>query len=547
MGRQRHPILLLLNGSIHTMEESRPRATSVAVDVESGRILEVGDDVAMQRLAGALTEIVDLRGRTVLPGFIDAHAHLLLSAERRIGVDVGDARSEAEAAERVRQRASLQRIGTWIIGQGWNRTVWPGQAFPTKASLDIAAPHHPVALWDYSHHALWVNSQALKRAGIDARRDNPQRGRIDRDEAGDATGILLESGATDLIEQVREPPPDDVLMAGLTDVVNGLNRLGITGVHNLAAPERNHRELHLLEQFRREGEPTLRVLVYAAQESLPELAELRTQSGTKDDYLQIGGIKVFMDGALGLQTAAMLKSYKSQPANFGLLTTTEAEILTTVEEAVGASLGVAIHAIGDRAVRIALNGIETFQRFDAERGHGAHLPAVRFRLEHVQLAAPSDIIRMARLGVVGSIQPFAAVADRTIAERYWGVRHRRAYAYQTMRQRGVRLALGSDLPIDTCDPFRIIHAAVMRQDAVQSDTPPWVPQQALTVAQALWAYTKGSSYAGGTEDRQGSIAPGKFADLVVLGEDPFAVPSRGLMEVPVVATLVGGKLVYGTL
>jgi predicted amidohydrolase YtcJ len=542
-----HPLLLLLNGNLHTLEESRPRASAVAVDPESGRFVEVGDDMDVHSLARSSTEIVDLQGRTVLPGFIDAHTHLLLLAQRRIEVDLGTARSEEDAADRVRQRASIQPAGTWIMGQGWNRNTWPGQVFPTKASLDSAAPTHPVALWDYAHHALWVNSQALKRADINARRDNPQHGRINRDGAGDPTGVLFEAGATDLIEQVREPLSNEVVMAGLRGVVSELNRLGITGVHNLAAPGKNDRDLHLLQQLRREGEQTLRVLVYAAQESLSDPMFLRLLTGGADSYLQIGGIKIFLDGALSLQTAATLESYKGQPTNFGLLTATQPEVQMAVENAVGATLGVAIHAIGDRAVRTALDAIEASLKSDVMRGQLAQLPAMRFRLEHVQLAAPSDIIRMARLGVIGSIQPFAAVADREIAEMYWGARHRRAYAYQSMIQRGVRLALGSDLPIDPYHPFRIIHAAVTRQNDEQPELAPWVPQQALTTSQAIWAYTRGASHAGGTDHQQGSIARGKFADLIVLGEDPYAVPPAHLVDVPVVATLVGGSLVHGSL
>src|SRR6185437_8701396 len=210
--------------------------------------------------------------------------------------------------------------------------------------------------------------------------------------------------------------------------------------------------------------------------------------------------------------------YEGQPDNRGLLALEEPDVVESIRMAAGGNLGIAIHAIGDRAVRTALNGIEATLREEAQTG-GA--PVRRFRLEHVQLAAPEDLRRMARLGVVGSVQPFHAVVDRFSAERFWGARHKRAYAYQTMRQLGIPLALGSDVPVDTADPLRILHAAIVRRDDTHPEQAPWLPNQALTLQEALYAYTVGAAYAGGQETRQGSLAPGKLADLVVLCENPF--------------------------
>jgi len=254
-----------------------------------------------------------------------------------------------------------------------------------------------------------------------------------------------------------------------------------------------------------------------------------------------------MDGALGPQTAAMLDPYENQPSNRGLLTVDDKEVARLVTAATQGSIGVAIHAIGDRAVHTALDGIEAALRQNVRAEEKPNINLRRIRLEHVQLAAPADIERMARLGIVASVQPFHAVVDRDTAERHWGPRYRRAYAYKTLLQAGIPLALGSDLPVDTADPLRILHAAITRRNDQEPSREAWIPEQVLTLAEALWAYTMGAAYAGGQEAQQGSLEAGKLADMVVLSEDPFTVPSDQLAGAEVAATLIGGNLVYGRL
>lgn len=344
-----------------------------------------------------------------------------------------------------------------------------------------------------------------------------------------------------LVEAVAESVDDETLLTELRRVLAELRARGVTGVQNIE----DDRALRLFQRLRAEGALTPRILLYIRRDTLPDALRVGLQADFGDDALRFAGIKVFMDGALGSQTAAMMEAYTGQPSNRGLLTTTEPEIEHIVRAAADGGVGVAIHAIGDRAVHAALNGIETALR-DAVAAAGT-LPPRRFRLEHVQLATPDDIARMARLGVVGSVQPFHAVVDRFAAERYWGARHRRAYAYQTMREAGVRLALGSDVPVDTADPLRILHAAITRRNDQSPEVGPWLPEQMLTAAQAIWAYTVGAAYAGGQEARQGSLAPGKLADMVVLAEDPFTVPGEHIASLEIVATLVGGELAHGTL
>ncbi len=549
MALGRAPLLLLLNGTIHTLDPERPHATALAVDRASGRILSVGGDSDIRSLAGPLTETLDLRGRSVLPGFTDAHTHLVYYAQARLDVDLRGVASEDEAVERVARRAEQQAPGTWIYGRSWDANLWPGGHFPTKASLDAVAPQHPVALWDHSYHSMWVNSEALRRAGINRQTAEPADGRIQRDADGEPTGMLFESGAMRFVEEVAEPADDETLLAELRLVLAELRSRGLTGVHNIE----DARSLRLFQRLHAAGELTARVLLYIPRGALRDAVRLGVQAGFGDDWLRFAGVKLFMDGALGPHTAAMLDPYEGTTDDRGKLLLTDEETGRIVAEAAAGGLGVAIHAIGDRAVRMALNGIEGMVRAQANRANDANdvtrmpVQPLRFRLEHVQLASPEDIARMAQLGIVASVQPFHAVVDRDAAERNWGSRARRSYAYRTLADAGIPLALGSDVPVDTCDPLRILHAAVTRRNDRVPERGPWLPEQALTLSQALWGYTVGAAYAGGQEAHMGTLTEGKLADLVVLTEDPFAVPAERLAGAEVAATMVGGALVYGAL
>jgi hypothetical protein len=295
----------------------------------------------------------------------------------------------------------------------------------------------------------------------------------------------------------------------------------------------------------------LRVLYFLRKQSLPEVMAKGLHADDGDDYLRFGGIKLFADGALSSRTAAMFEPFEGQGENRGLLTTSGAEMARAAGQAVEGALGLAIHAIGDRAVHHALDAIEQgiahWEQLSEAGAPGAPRHRPRFRLEHVQLAAPEDVARMARLGVVASVQPFHAVADRDKADQYWGARAQRSYAYRTLRDAGVRLAFGSDTPVDIFDPLRILQAAITSANDRQPDRPAWHPEQRLPLASAIEAYTAGAAYAGGQEQRQGRLTPGSFADLIVLSEDPFTVPPERVAALHVDATLVGGQVVAGAL
>lgn len=533
--------IIYLNGTIYTMDAARPRARAMAIDTLSGRILAVGEDDEVRGVGGRGSELVDLRGKTVLPGFIDAHIHLLSTAYRAHHINALDCTSEDEVAELVRQRAASTPPGRWIQGGRWYKDSWPGQRFPTKASLDQAAPNHPVALWSKDGHLLWVNSLALQRAHITAQTPDPANGAILRDASGEPTGILQEEEATSLVYKVIDKS-DPVLTRHLVQqALRELQRTGITTIHDIEGSD----ALRLFQQLRDEGELGVRVQMILPRHALPELKALGLRAGFGDDMLRVGGIKIFADGTLGSQTAAMLESFEGEAGNRGILAIPEATMMETVSTAAEMGLSIAIHAIGDRAVRVALNSIERAQQRLSDANMQETMARLRYRVEHAQLVAPEDLRRMLSLGVVASVQPFHAVADRDLAERYWGKRSKRAYAYRTMQKMGIPLALGSDSPVETFDPLRILYAAIQRNDPATPERAPWLPEQALPVTQALWSYTLGAAYAGGEEHDKGSLTPGKLGDAVVLREDLLSIAPDKIRENGVQATILGGNVVYG--
>lgn len=531
--------LLLSHGTIHTFDDAQPIADALAIDRATGRILAVGAERDVRATLGifAAMETVDLHGQTVIPGLIDAHTHLLSTAQDAAEVDLGGCADAHEAVARVAARAATQPAGTWVRGRHWNQQFWPGRAFPTRDLLDAAVPDHPVALYAHSQHVMWVNTLALRRAGIIEDTPDPPGGVIGRDDQGRLTGILFEMGAMELIDAVwlDESDIDEDEIAGLARTLRGMAARGLTGAHTMESG----RSLQLMQRLHARGELPLRVRYYLRVGQLAAARSVGLEGGFGDDWLRLAGIKIFADGALGTRTAAMLQPFADEPQNYGILTTPADQMEARVKSAVRGGLGVAIHAIGDRAVRVALDGIE--------RAQAVGQTPRRFRLEHIQLADPHDIARMAHLGVVGSVQPFHAVSDRDVADRLWGERAARSYAYATMAQQGVRLAFGSDVPIETADPWRIAHAAIARTDDATPDRPGWHMEQALTPAQSLWAYTVGAAWAANDEAHLGRLAPGLLGDCLILPADPFHLATGEVPRLAPTAVMVGGQVMSGAL
>jgi hypothetical protein len=527
-----HADLLLYNGQVHTMDAAQPLARAVAIT--ANRILAVGSDAELRPLLRPGARSVDLGDRVVIPGLIDAHVHFgwfsIGMYQKR--VDLDSVPTKAEALARVAQAAAVREPGTWIQGAGWNKNLWPGAQFPTAADLDPVAPRHPVALEDKSHHATWVNSRAIEVAEISANTPDPPGGQIVRDAVGRPTGMLLETAA-DLVSRAIPEPDVETAQAAMRQGIAYAQRLGLTGVHDPG----HATVLSALQKLRAEGELGLRALVHIPSGDMAAAVELGLRSGFGDEYLRIGGVKIFADGALGPQTAYMLAPYEDDAENLGIPTHDEEELFDMVQRAHQAGLSVAVHAIGDAANRAVLDAIEHSPR--------PALSPLPDRIEHVQILHADDVPRLSKLDVVASMQPIHATSDMDMAERYWGRRCELAYAWRSVLANGASLAFGSDCPVETLDPLAGIHAAVTRRRA--DGTPGakgWIPAQRLTVVEAVHAYTLGAALASGESDLKGSLSPGKAADLVVLSHDIFDIDPMDILETRVEMTVFDGKIVY---
>jgi len=555
---------LLVNGRIYTMDAGCPRASALAIAGE--RVLAVGDDSsALRDLLAPGGEVRDLGGRCVLPGLTDSHIHFTWYALGLCSLDLTGATSLdgmlALVAERAREILPGERWAEsakgWVLGRGWDQERWPGRRFPTAADLDTVASTIPVALRAKSGHALVANSLALQLASITAGTDDPPGGRIGRDAEGQPDGMLFEGSAIELVTDLIPSPRPEETDGALREAFPSAWRVGLTTIHDVDGPP----AFAAYQRLHARSELGLRVVKYlpadvlgcalevgrsaerASAEAHPKPSRRGLWAGLGDDWLRVGGIKVFTDGALGPRTAAMMAPYEGETENLGVLTTDEEVLRELARKAVAEGLPLAVHAIGDRANRMVLDVLA-----DVGAVGGAKSGPCRHRIEHVQLLHPDDVGRLAALGVVGSMQPIHATQDCEMADRYWGERCATAYAWRSLLEAGTVLAFGSDCPVEDLNPFLGIHAAVTRRRTDGFPGPEgWYPRQRLTVGEAVRAYTLGAAYAAGLEDRLGSLAPGKLADLVVLDRDIFACDPMAIAETRVVGTMIGGRFVHGEL
>lgn len=524
--------LVLNNGNIHTMDANRPRAQAIAI--AGNRLLAVGRDAEMQALLAPQARSIDLHGRTVVPGFIDAHVHFLSYALGLQQIDLVGVPTLEGALARVAARAANTPAGQWLHGRGWDHSLWAGGRFPTRGDLDRVAPSHPVYLKRKCGHAGWANSRALELAGITAATPDPPGGAIDRDPAtGQPTGILKER-AMELISHLFQGPAVDEAVEAIKAGMPHAHRLGLVGVHTMESSN----SWRAFQKLRASGELKLRVLMQIPEENLDAAVQIGLQSGLGDERLRIGGVKVFADGSLGAHTAWMLEPYADAPDDYGIAVATPEYLREVVGKASRAGMAAFVHAIGDRANREVLNVIESSR----QAGEGRHL---RHRIEHAQLIHAEDIPRFARSGVIASMQPIHATQDMLMADTRWGQRSTGAYAWRSLLDSGAVLAFGSDSPVEDLSVMKGIHAAVTRRRADGSPGPDgWYPAQRLTVVEAVYAYTTGVAYASGEEAIKGTLAPGKLADLVVLSQDIFSIEPMAILETEVVATLFDGEFVY---
>lgn len=526
---------LFVNGRIYTLDHASPLVEALAV--RDGRIVAAGRTEELRDAFSAFRRI-DLGGRTVVPGFVDSHIHLPSYGISLRRVDLRPARTLREAVAVVAAAVARERPGAWVRGRGWDKNVWPEGRFPAKEDLDPVSPDHPVVLGSKDGHLLWVNSAALRLAGVDHRTPDPPGGETVRDARGEPTGIFKEE-ATQVIWRVVPPDGAETVERGIADATAAVHRWGIVGVHNFVGADADDGSAAFaaLRRLQARGMLKLRVwatLPVAALDAAPD-AGMRTGSG--DAWLRVGPVKIFADGTLGSQTASMLEPFDGTAGNTGIAIYGRDELSAHVARAVTRGFWCAIHAIGDRANRWALDAYEAAA--DASRRIGA-----RHRIEHVQVLHADDLPRLARLQVLASMQPVHATSDRDIAERYWGRRSRLAYAWRALLDRGTVLAFGSDAPVETPDVFLGLYAAVTRRRPTEPDGAPWYPEQALTVAEALRAYTVGPAYASGEEGVRGTLGVGRLADFVVVDRDLLRVAPEEMLHARVDATVIGGEIVY---
>lgn len=535
---------LLYNANIRTLDSANPRASALLI--AGGRIMAVGERSQLENLAHGKVEKTDMRGRTILPGLTDAHIHIQHYALGLTRVDC-ETKTKEECLRRVAEQAAKTKPGEWVLGHGWNQNDWKqpspptpfpegeGSGFPTASDLDAAAPNNPVYLTAKSLHAAWVNTAALKLANVTADTPDPKDGAIERDADGRATGILLES-AMELVSRLVPEPGIPQVAAAIEKAQTVLWRMGVTGIHDFD----RRASFMALQLLRAEGKLKLRVCKNIPLESVQAANELGLRTGFGDEWLWIGSVKAFMDGALGPRTAAMFQPYEGEPHNKGILNMDGEELFEHCRAAADVGLSMTVHAIGDRANHEVLNAFEQLRGYETRN----HLPHLRHRIEHVQIIHPDDAPRLAQLNVIASMQPIHATSDMYVADRYWGERTQYAYAWRDQLNYGATLAFGSDAPVESPNPFLGLHAAVTRKRAdASSSAPAWHPAQALTLAEALSAYTWGAAYAAHAERRLGKLAENYHADLIVLEEDPFEMNPEDLPHVNAASTMINGEWV----
>jgi len=537
--------LVLTNGDIVTMDVLRPRVSAVAI--RDNKIIAVGDDHTIRDLMSSNGEHIELSGRTVVPGLVDAHVHFQGFSIFRRRVDLDEAHSLDEVLDRV-DRYAQEKLAQedfvhgeqWIQGRGWTNEAWIDSSYPNAAHLDAVVPNNPVCLRHKSGHAAWVNRAALRIAGITKATPDPAGGQIQRDETGMPTGILFEDAMDLVIDLMPKPSVDEIAIA-MQAVQKYCWQVGLTGLHDFDGRSC----FQALQTLHERNQLGLRIVKNIPVKRLDHAVGVGLQSGYGDDWLRIGGIKIFADGALGPRTATMVEPYENDPDNYGIVVTDKEDMKSYVSRASEHGLAVTIHAIGDKANHDVLDVYESVRQEEQARGFANKL---RHRIEHVQLLHPNDLHRISELNVIASMQPIHATSDMKIANGNWGDRAQYSYAWRTVLESGATLVFGSDAPVEKIDPIPGVHAAVTRRRADGSPGEDgWYSKQKLTLHEALRAFTLAAAETSGQVRRLGSITPGKLADLTIFDRDIFDLPAHDLLEVEIAGTIVDGDFKYRTL
>ncbi len=533
--------LIFVNGKVWTENPAQPIAHAVALD--GNKIIAVGDDATIRKLAGPDTKVIDLHGRLLLPGFNDAHVHFMDGGASLIAVQLADSNSAAEFKQRVAVFAKTLPPGAWIRNGIWEHKRWNPPNLPTHQLIDDVTGDHPTLLWRTDGHTALANAIALKLAGIDRNTKDPPGGEIERDKDGNPTGILKDS-ATALVTRVMPPltaaEQDQAMEAALREAAAH----GVTSVQNLADTPEDESQPEIFREFQkyeRNGKLTVRIYEAIQVHDWKMLADPGVVAPFGSSLLRIGNLKAFADGALGAETAWMDEPFANNPANSGLASPDLLDVEMFYGEMRGADkagLQLTIHAIGDRAIRTIL---DLYARLEQDNGPADRRP----RIEHVQHMHPADYPRFAKLGVIASMQPYHAIDDGRWAEKVIGPeRAHSSYAWKSLLDAGATLAFGSDWSVAPLDAVLGIYAATTRQTLDGKNPGGWIPEQRITVAQAVHAYTVGAAFAEHQEKVKGSIEPGKLADLVALSDDIFSIAPEKIQNTKVDLTIFDGRVIY---
>ena len=536
--------IILVHGNIYTEVPSSFHAIQrvEAMAIRGDRVQALGAENEILKLKGPQTQVINLGGHFVMPGFNDAHVHLASAGFRRLTVDLTGAKSVTEFRDRIRARVQTAEPGEWITGGGWDHTLWPVKELPSRWDLDEVTTDHPVFLQRVDGHIAVANTRALQLASITLASKDPEGGKIDRDLTGSPTGILRET-ARDAVSAVIPQPTREKRRQAIEAALQDLAQWGITSAQDNSSWE----DFQIYEQLEREGKLTARISEWLAfDDSLEKLKAHRAAHPAGDNLLHTGMLKGFMDGSLGSRTAALLDPYADDPKNSGLPQYDQAKLGAMSKERADAGFQIGFHAIGDRGVQMALDafaatsyvgtGVSPVQ---AERSSADSSTDHRFRIEHAQVTTPAQIARFKQLKVIASMQPNHLLTDMNWAmDRLGPKRAATSYAWAEFLRKGVTVAFGTDYPVEPVTPFRGLYAAVTRKS--EDGKKEYFPEQKLTIEQAIAAYTTGSAFAEFAEKDKGTLAPGMLADFVVLDDVTPAVWPK----LKVLRTVVGGKTVY---
>ncbi len=528
--------LIVTNATIYTVDKQHPKADAMAAIGD--RIVAVGSSAEIDLWRGPQTKVIDAGGKLLLPGFNDSHVHFISGGAQLDQIDLNDAVTPQEFARRIAAQVNKTAKGEWILGGDWDETKWPKPQLPTKELVDAVTGNTPIFVNRYDGHQSLANSAAMKLAGVDAKTADVPGGVIVRDTSGHPTGIFKDA-AQDLINKAIPPMSHERRMRAARRALEHAASLGVTSVQHMNP---DFADVAVYSELAEKGELTTRIYSVPMETNWQEQAKIGIRRSWGSTYLRLGAVKGYADGSLGSGTAYMFEPFSDEPGNRGLLSDEmhpPSAMRARLMQADAVGLQLRVHAIGDRAIAMILDIFS-----DIEKEHGYH--DQRFTIEHAQHMAEKDFERFTKLHVVASMQPYHAIDDGRWAEKRLG--HRRArysYAWRSFLDHAVPLAFGTDWPVAPLNPMLGLYAAVTRATLDGKNPDGWIPEEKITLPEALEAYTMGSAFAEFQEKEKGAITPGKLADMVILSDNIFDLKLEAIRNVKVESTIVGGKVVYG--